>query len=91
MDELPVSQISKFDGKNFQVWKFLITNVLVANNLLDVVQGRRAKTTNEEKAKFVIDDARAKVILSTTMTQKQVLEILSYETSQEIWKSRTKI
>lgn len=91
MLEILVSETTKFDVKNFQIWKFQIQNVLVANNLLDVVLGRDAGTTEAKKFKFKMDCTKAMVILSSTMHQKQVMEVMAYETSREIWDSLARI
>lgn len=86
--------VSKFDGLNTQLWKYQIQNVLIANDLLDVVDSTRTKPVadsykpNDKKneiRKFIKDDARAKVLIIGTMTDKQAGKFLACETANAIW------
>ena len=48
--DIPMSAMHKFDGTNFQSWKYLMQNVLVASGLYDLVTGTR-KQPNEDTVK----------------------------------------
>ena len=60
-EDIPVRNITKFNGANFQGWKFQIKALFTANGIKDVVDGKRempadpnssaAKTWDKENAK----------------------------------------
>ena len=86
------NHITRFDGSNFQLWKFQMKNLLFVNDLLGVVDGTRQKPVgnaeNDKKekiSKFLKDDARAKVVLMGTTIDKQAEKFIVCDTSKEIW------
>ena len=86
--EISVKQIEKFDGKNYQCWKFQVECLLVANDLKDLVDGTREKpvdlTTTAGK-QWVKDDAKAKYVISSSIDPSQLKIVLSCNTSKEMW------
>lgn len=46
--EILTRHIEKFDGKNYQRWKFQLDNLFVAYDIKDVVGGTRFKPANLE-------------------------------------------
>ena len=86
--EISVKQIEKFDGKNYQYWKFQVECLLVANDLKDLVDGTRAKPGDQTTAtgkQWVIDDAKAKHVISSSIDPSQLKIVLSCSTSKEMW------
>ena len=48
--ELSVRHVSKFDGQNFSAWKFQLNAVLIAHDLLEIVNGTRIKPADVTSA-----------------------------------------
>lgn len=47
-DDISVKNISKLGGSNYQVWKFQINSLLIANGVYDIVTGDRVQTAETE-------------------------------------------
>ena len=90
-EEMTIKSITKFNGTNFQVWKFQMNKVLVSLKLKGIVDGsdkRPQGTSDADKASqeaWDINDARAVIILSSSMTEEQVENIITCDTAYEIW------
>lgn len=68
--ELSVRHVTKFGGKNFSAWKFQLNVVLIAYDLLDVVNGTTAKPedlTTEDGKKWVKANAKATYVISSSV------------------------
>lgn len=66
-EDSSVKNVTKFDGKNYQVWKFQVTSLLVANDVYDVI-GNRVRPANDaaneaNHKKWIKDDAKAVIII----------------------------
>lgn len=86
--EISARSLTKFDGKNFQYWKFQITSALVANDLLGYVDGTKARPnnlTNDEGTTWTRQDAKAKYLLSASIEPEQMESLLVCTTSKEMW------
>ncbi|KAL7304754.1 hypothetical protein TKK_0002986 [Trichogramma kaykai] len=83
--------VFQFDGGNFQVWKFQMKSVLVANRLFDMVNGHRPRPKQDDTEKWIQDDARATTILTCAMVPRQVENCLICESAKEIWDKMTLI
>jgi len=72
-DIFSAKQVKRFDGTNYQGWKFQITAVLMANEIFEVVDGSRvmpATVTNDNAAiakAWTRDNAKAMAIISSAM------------------------
>ena len=79
--ELPVRHVTKFDGKNFLAWKFQIRAVLIAHDLLNIVDGTRVKPAADEaeclKA-WTKDNAKAMYVISSALEPEQLNYLLLY-------------
>ncbi|KYN14489.1 Copia protein [Trachymyrmex cornetzi] len=78
--------ITKFDGQNFQLWKFQIRTIFVAHDLLRMVQGEEVKP---EIAGDLCNDwtrrnAKAMFILSS-MEYFQLEYLITRSTATEMW------
>lgn len=68
------SQIAKFDGSNFQLWKFSVTIILKAEKLLNIVNSSEVKPEADADNAAALTNwedknAKAQVILLSTITQ----------------------
>ncbi|KYN10396.1 Copia protein [Trachymyrmex cornetzi] len=87
-DTIDLRSIGKFDGTNFQAWKFQMKAIFIANGLTDVVNGvikREETTTDEQRAQWDKKNAKAMVIISSTMEAAQLEFLLTCETAAEMW------
>lgn len=81
-------QITKFDGSNFQLWKFSISIILKAEKLLSIVEGREAQPAATERAAHAAwedRNAKAQVIILTSITQNQVQYLVNCENAAQMW------
>ena len=83
-----MKSVRKFDGTNFQVWKFHITNVFVSVNLKGLVYGTEKRLTVTESDLHKAWDKKngqAMAILSDAMTDDQLELLLTYTTAAEMF------
>lgn len=83
-----LAQITKFDGSNFQLWKFSVSILLKAEKLMAVVDGSEAEPEDNTTAKWTAWDgknARAQVILLTTITQDVIQCLVNCKNATEMW------
>lgn len=82
------SSIPKFDGSNFQLWKFSITILLKAENLLSIVNGTEkmpADQSSEEWKVWDLKNSKAQVLLLSTITQQQMQFLINCEDAAQMW------
>ncbi|XP_046145714.1 uncharacterized protein LOC123989039 [Osmia bicornis bicornis] len=90
-DDGLIKSVKRFDSTNFQVWKFQLTAVLLANEIFDVVDGSRTRPPDEQGANagrmktWIKDNVRAMAIIASAMEDEQVNSILVCGTSKEMW------
>lgn len=84
MANVSVKQIAKFDGTNFQLWKFQITTALVAKGLKGYVDGSMVKP-EAAFATWTMNNATAMCLISTAVEYSQVEYLITYNTAQEMW------
>lgn len=76
-----IAQVEKLNGpENFQVWKFQITIMLRANDLLGIVQEEPQDTVMWKKK-----DANAQRIIVLLLDKKPLMHILNCNTAREMW------
>lgn len=87
LGEISVRNIKKFDGKNFQTWKFLMNTVFVAYAVKDVVDGTRTRPTEEGDArkKWDKDNAKAMFVVTSSIEDEHLGPLLTCTTAQEMW------
>lgn len=94
-EDISVRNVIKLDGTNYQAWKFQVRALLVANGVFEIVTGDTPRpaqnVANEVHKKWIKDDARARVILSTTIVDTQLLCLLTCTTSKEMWDTLTSV
>ncbi|XP_071577537.1 uncharacterized protein [Temnothorax nylanderi] len=90
-DEGLLRSVKRFDGTNFQAWKFQVTAVLVASEIFDVVDGTRARPENEEGNNagrmkiWIKDNARATAIIASAIKADQVTSVIVCSSAKEMW------
>lgn len=90
-DEGLLRSVKRFDGTNFQAWKFQITAVLVASEIFDVVDGTRVRLENEEGANagrtktWIKDNAKATAIIALAMEAEQITSVIVCRSAKEMW------
>lgn len=93
-DDISSRSVKKFDGTNFQGWKFQISALFLLNGIQDVVDGTRMmpadQDSNAAKA-WVRDDAKAKFIISSAMEYSRLEPLLVCKTAKEMWTRLTLI
>lgn len=92
-EEFSVRHTTKFDGTNFQAWKFQMRHILISYNVYDLVMGTRARPAlpgDNDNAivaenKWVRDNSKAMSLIATTMEPSQMEYLLTCETAAEMW------
>ncbi|CAB0042939.1 unnamed protein product [Trichogramma brassicae] len=87
-----------FNGQNFQLWKFQIKTVLVAHDLLEIVEGTETKpepgenNANATKVKeWTKKDAKAMFALSSSIDYSQLDYLVNCASANEMWKKLSNI
>ena len=81
------SAIPKFDGTNYYVlWKFQLKVILEVHELLGVVEATEVKPEEAAGAtSWSKKDAKARMLISTTMTHTQLRSLITCVTATEMW------
>lgn len=81
--------ITKFDGSDFQTWKFEVKQLLMAHGIQDIVDGVRERPNgNAEDAAvktWIKDNAKAMSLISMAMERNQLRELITCTTAREMW------
>lgn len=85
-ESIDLRNVFKFNGTNFQSWKFQIKAILTANDILQIVQGKMLKPEEAaEKQVWIKKDAKAMFILSSSMESEQLEYLITCKSSAEMW------
>lgn len=80
------ASLIKFNGKNYQLWKYQMQHVLKSQGLLGQVDGTCAKPTEAVGiSKWEKDDSKAFVALLGAMKEEQAADLASVATAKELW------
>ncbi|KAG7197603.1 hypothetical protein KM043_006041 [Ampulex compressa] len=83
--------ITKFDGSDFQIWKFEVKQLLMAHGLEDIVESTRVKpegSMEDVKVKtWIEENAKAMSLISTATERKQLRGLITCNTASEMWKT----
>ncbi|KAK9721612.1 hypothetical protein QE152_g20814 [Popillia japonica] len=87
MDKSKSYNIQKFEGKNFQLWKFQLEIIFRAEGLLDLVNGKTERPEDDREKEKAWDDknAKAMLIISTAMEFDQLQVIIACKNAAEMW------
>ncbi|KAF2888384.1 hypothetical protein ILUMI_17789 [Ignelater luminosus] len=82
------ANVPKFDGSNFQLWKFSVTILLKAEKFLTIVNETDTKPEDKDSSEWTAWDTKnsgAQVILLTTINQEQMQHLLNCENDAQVW------
>jgi len=87
MDTIDLKNVTKFDGTNFQLWKFQMKIIFTASGLLDVVDGTfpKPEPTADNYAAWNSKNAKAMCILSSAVEYSQLKYLITCEKAAEMW------
>lgn len=88
MNSLKHFQIQKFNGKNFQLWKYQMEIIFRAESgLFDLVNGAipRPEEATATRATWDNDNAKAMLLISSGMEYEQLQTVVSCQTAPEMW------
>lgn len=88
-EEFSAKNIAKFNGTNFQGWKFQLNTLFIAYGIRDVVVGDRTLPNGEgqerETERWIKDNARAMFLISSSMEYNQLEALIVCTTAKEMW------
>jgi hypothetical protein len=87
-DEIITRQIKKFDGTNFQTWKFQMKTAFISHGLLEIVTGIKEKPGQEhenDRKAWIKEDTKAMFIISSTLEESQLECLLTCASANEMW------
>lgn len=97
-EAISARNVKKFDGTNFQGWKFQIKSLFVANDIQDVVDGTRTMPVTPagayaavqaahvaQKKQWVRDNAKAMFLISSSMENDQLQCVLTCTSAKTMW------
>ena len=96
-DTSDLGKISKFNGSNYQLWKFQMRTVFVAHDLLNIVEGTEINpypATNanaEQRSSWIKKDAKAMFFLSASMEYNQLEYLVTCLSAHEMWNKLSNI
>lgn len=82
------NNIPKFDGSNFQLWKFSITILLKAEKLLSIVDGKEAEPEDKTSAEWTAwetKNSKVQVLFLTTISTNQLQHLINCENAYQMW------
>lgn len=80
--------IPKFDGSNFQLWKFSVTILFKAEKILSIVNGTTPEPDDQASTEWKAWDSgnsKAQVILLSTISQDQIQYLINCQNAAEMW------
>lgn len=87
--------ITRFNGTDFQTWKFEIKQALVTHGLHDIVDGTRARPAGDDanvavKA-WVKDNAKAMSLIASSVEREQLQGLTNCTSAESMWSTLTSI
>lgn len=82
------ADLVKFDGTNFQLWKFSASIILKSKKLLEIVDGSVSQPQDTSSAEWKSWDdknSKAEVILLTSIAQHQLECLVNCKNAAEMW------
>ena len=87
-EEVTARHVQKLDGTNFLSWKFQMRAIIIAAAVSDIVDDSRVQPADEALSAVVIrrkDNAKAMVLISTTIEISQLESLITCVTAKEMW------
>ena len=83
---MSIRNIEKFDGTHFLLWKNQMKKILISLDLEGIVLGTETEPTNPtEIKKRQKNNARAIIILASSMTREQYANVVTCDTANAMW------
>lgn len=84
------ARIVKFDGRNYQLWKFSVSIALKSNELMEIVSGKERRPEESEENNAIVRrwDQRnnhAMVLFLTSICEEQLNHLVNCETATDMW------
>lgn len=92
-----LKNVTKFNGQNFQLWKFQMRSIFIAHDLLDLVEGIEIKPdpetpqNAETRKAWMRKNAKAMFVLSSSMDYTQLDYLVTCSTASEMWRKLSSI
>lgn len=92
-DSIDLKNITKFNGTNFQLWKFQMLALFEASGLKEIVEGKILKPVEADSSytAWVSKNAKAKCILASSMEFLQLEYLITCQTANEMWNKLSSI
>lgn len=87
-DETVPRHVEKLNGSNFLTWKFEMLAVFRAARVHKIVNGTEVLAADATVAQIEAweeKDAKARIIISTTLERSQLISLITCETAKEMW------
>lgn len=87
-DDISAHGVKKFDGNNFQAWKFQLTTLFFAHGIQDVVNGTRERPVSRgsvEEETWMRENAKVMFLMSSSMDPRKLELLLVCVTAREMW------
>ena len=95
MADFASHHLSKFNGKNYQIWKFQIRSILRSHGVLCIVEGKKTRSVEDPAKKddsigekimaWEKEDGKAMSIITSTMDNDQVENVITCNSAKEVW------
>jgi len=82
-----ISHIQKYNGENFQIWKFQMQIIFEAKEMFDIVRGteRCPAADNPNFKEWTKKNNIAKMIITMALETKYIQQIINCRTAADIW------
>lgn len=86
-EAISTKSVVKFDGNDYQGWKFQMRSLFVAHRIWEIVNGtkQRPEAAGPERETWTVENARAMFLLSSTLDPAQMRPLLICETACDMW------
>lgn len=87
MDKIKNFNIQKFDGKNFQLWKYQMEIIFRVEGLIDLMNETSLRPELAAERQIWDDkNAKAMLLISAAMEFEQLQTVMTFETAPGMWK-----
>ena len=87
-DDISTRNLKKFDGTEFQEWKYQIKKLFIAKGVDDIGDGSRPMPANRRsiaRREWTKEDATAGYLISSSLESKKLKPLLICDTAKEMW------
>jgi len=87
-DDILARNVKRFDGTNFQAWKFHLKALFTTNGIRDVVEGTRVRPVDAAAAAattWECDNAKAMFLITSSMEPSCLDSLMVCTIAKDIW------